>query len=110
MRADCSTGGQRNARGERTPKALRRRPLPAPMREQLLFPNMEPAPRAASRQQVELPLGPKPKKKRKKPIDWEKCKCPSTSEVRVNAKGVRYCWGKTPGGGHAFVTPLCPEK
>lgn len=108
VRADCSSGHQRSAsRGERVPKAMRRKALPVAMREQmpLVFTEDFPAP---NRQQVELPLGPKPKKKRKKPIDWSRCKCPPNAEVRTNAKGVKYCWGKTGGGGRAFVTPLCP--
>jgi len=56
--------------------------------------------------QLEIPL--RKAKKRRAKLDWDKCKCPSGSEQRVNAKGARSCYEKTAAGGR-YVAAICKE-
>lgn len=75
VRASCEQGRQQE-HGP-VPDAFMRQ-LPEPMREQLMK---------------------KPRKPKKARLDWGKCKCPTGSELRVNKRGIKFCWQKREKGG-----------
>jgi hypothetical protein len=88
VRADCSRGTQREH--EEPKLSFRRSVLPPPMREQLLTSGEK-----------------KPRKPKKARLDWGKCKCPTGSELRVNKRGIKFCWAKREKGSGVLVAADC---